>query len=145
MSNRSWRGFTLVELATVLALLAVGASAIAPTARRLAHRASVVQAREEVVRALARGRAGAVVSGGSVVTVHARPPRVRIVTADWGMREVTLGGQDLRVMLTGGRDSLTFRYDRLGVGRFASGSITLGRGDARAGLVVSSYGRVRRR
>ncbi|MDX1494330.1 MAG: prepilin-type N-terminal cleavage/methylation domain-containing protein [Longimicrobiales bacterium] len=139
------RGFTLVELVVILALLAVGASAVAPTARRLADRSAVVAAREEIVRALARGRAEAVASGGSVVTVHAQPPRIRVLTSGWTMREVPLQYPGLRVRLTGGRDSITFRYDRLGVGRFASGSVRLDRGEARAGLVVSSYGRIRRR
>lgn len=145
MSDRGNRGFTLVELVTVLALLAVGASAVAPTARRLAHLSAVVTAREEIVRELARGRAAAVAAGGSVVTLHARPARVRVVIAGGTMREVPLVASGVAVRLTGGRDSLVFRYDRLGVGRFASASITLRRGDARAGLVVSSYGRVRRR
>ena len=139
-------GHTLVELVTVVLLLAVGASLFAPAARRLGDRASVVAAREEVVAAFARGRAAAMTRGGSSVTVLKSPPSVRIDAGGGVVRTVLLGGGDPRVEvgLTGGQDSLTFRFDRLGIGRFANGSVMLLRGEATGGVVVSSYGRVRR-
>lgn len=140
------RGYTLIELAAVLTLLAVGASAFAPTARRLGDRAAVVSAREEVVRALARARASAVMAGGSSVTLVARPPAVRIEAGGTIVRDVPIGQlHGVTVELTAGRDSTTLSFDRLGIGRFANGTITVRRGGAAAGLVVSSYGRVRRR
>lgn len=138
-------GHTLVELASVLVLLAVGASAFAPAARRMTDRAAVVAAREEVVRALTRARAQAVARGGSRVTLIARPPMVRISDGSGPDRVVPLGDEDLTVRLTGARDTTTFVFDRLGIGRFANGTVVLRRGDAEAGLIVSSYGRVRRR
>lgn len=140
-------GQTLVELATVLVLVAVGASTLAPTARRLGERAAVVGAREEVVRAVARGRSAAVSRGGATVTVVADPPTVRVVAGGVVLRSVPLdgGSRRVRVRLTGGRDSLDLRFDRLGIGRFANGTVTLQRGEFTAGLVISSYGRVRRR
>lgn len=137
-------GYTLVELASVLVLLAVTASAFAPGARRLVDRAAVVSGREEVVRALTRARAAAVSSGGSSVTVIARPPVVRISEGSVPVRVVPLGDDRLTVRLTGSRDSTTFVFDALGIGRFANGTVVLQRGDAEAGLTVSSYGRVRR-
>ena len=143
----SFSGHTLVELVTVLLLLAVGASLLAPAARRLGDRASVVAAREEVVRAIARARAEAVARGGASATVLTTPPSVRIDADGDVVRTVLLGGgaPGVEVRLTGRRDSLSFRFDRLGIGRFASGSVTLRRGQASKGVVLSSYGRVRRR
>ena len=140
-------GYTLVELVTVVLLLAVGASLLAPGARRLGDRASVLAAREEVVGALARGRAAAVAAGGASVTILTTPPSVRVAAGGEVVRTVLLGGGDrsLEVRLTGRRDSLSFRFDRLGIGRFANGSVTLRRGRVSGGVIVSSYGRVRRR
>lgn len=143
-TTKRFYGHTLVELASVLFLLAVGASAVAPTARRLADRASVVAAREEVVRAVTRARATAVGSEGSRATVVASPPSVRVFAGADAVRDLPLGDGRLVVVLTGSRDSLTFRFDRFGIGRFANGTVTLRRGDVEAGVVVSSYGRVRR-
>lgn len=147
MPQPSRSGQTLVELATVLVLVAVGASTLAPTARRLGERAAVLSAREEVVRAVARGRAAAVSRGGATVTVVADPPEVRIDVGGAVVRTVPLdgGSRQVRVRLTGGRDSLSLRFDRLGIGRFANGTVTLQRGETTARLVISSYGRVRRR
>lgn len=147
MSQPSRSGHTLVELATVLVLVAVGASTLAPGARRLGERAAVLSAREEVVRAVARGRAAAVARGGATVTVVADPPGVRVYAGGVVVRSMPLdaGSRRIRVLLTGRRDSLSLRFDRLGIGRFANGTVMLRSGEATAGLVISSYGRVRRR
>jgi len=145
MSEHASPGYTLVELASVLVLLAVGASVVAPGARKLADRTAVTGAREEVVRAIARGRAAAIGSVGSSVTVGRSPPRVRVSAAGRSVEERPIGDDGLIVELSGGRDSLTLRFDGLGIGRFANGTVRLRRGDAEAVLSVSSYGRVRRR
>lgn len=138
-------GFTLAELVTVLLLLGVGASALVPTARRLSDEAWVAAAREIVVRGLSRGRAVAVAGGGSVVTVTRRPPGVRVESGGAVVYAASLGDGRTTVELGGSRDSLVLRYDGLGVGRFTSATVLVRRGDADAGLVLSSYGRVRRR
>lgn len=145
MFDRPSPGYTLVELVSVLVLLAVGASAFAPTARRFAERATVLSAREEVVRSLGRARAAAVSYGGASVTIRARPPSVRISAGGRVMRDVAIGDGHLEMELSGGGDSTTLRFGPLGIGRFSNGSVTLRRGGVEAGLVVSSYGRVRRR
>lgn len=140
------RGYTLVELLAVLTLLAVGASAVAPTARRLGDRAAVVSVREEIVRALATARSSAVAAGGSSVTLVARPPSVRVEAGAAVVRRLPIGHDSgVSLELTAGRDSTTLRFDRLGIGRLANGTVRIRRGEAVAELVVSSYGRVRRR
>lgn len=138
-------GYTLVELVAVLTILAVGVSSAAPTARRLADDARVSAARETVARGFIRGRAAAVGAGGSVVTVVARPARIRVEAGGATVYDMPLGDERTTVELTRGRDSLSLRFDALGIGRFTSATVVLRRGDADAGLVLSSYGRIRRR
>jgi hypothetical protein len=47
--------------------------------------------------------------------------------------------------LGGGRTDVELAYDALGLGRVASQTVVFRRGDATAELVVSGYGRLRRR
>ncbi|MDA1103773.1 MAG: prepilin-type N-terminal cleavage/methylation domain-containing protein [Gemmatimonadetes bacterium] len=139
-------GHTLLELLTVLTLFGVGASAAAPTARRLADRAAVHSAREEVVALLGEARSVAMANGSGVVTFAADPPRARIESGTALIRSVDLfGDRDVQLVLGGARDSTVIRFDALGLGRFASETIVLTRGDVSATVVVSSYGRIRRR
>ncbi|NNF14300.1 MAG: prepilin-type N-terminal cleavage/methylation domain-containing protein [Gemmatimonadetes bacterium] len=138
-------GYTLLELVAVLTLLAVGAAAAVPSVRRFADEASVMAARERVTRTLLRGRTAAVQVGGSVVTIVASPATARVSAAGTVLHEVPLGDRRTTVHLPSGRDSLTLRFDALGLGRFTSATIALRRGEADAALVLSSYGRVRRR
>jgi prepilin-type N-terminal cleavage/methylation domain-containing protein len=140
------RGYTLIELLAVLTLMAVGASTLAPTARRLSDTASVAVAREEVVAGLSEARSRAMVAAGSSVTIISDPPELRIHESGTLRRSVDLGADGpLEVVLSGGHDSTQIRFDALGLGRFASETIVLRRGSATATLVISSYGRVRRR
>jgi hypothetical protein len=138
------RGTTLLELITVLTLLGVSGAALAPTARRLADGAVAVGAREQVVALLLDGRAAAVASGGATVVLRASPPAGRI---DPGSRVGPWEALDPEItMRLGSRgDSVRVRFDGLGIGRFASLTLSLHRGSATTGLVVSSYGRIRRR
>lgn len=138
-------GYSLVELIAVLALLAVGVATAVPSVRRFADEAAVAAAREEVARGLLRARTSAVQSGGSVVTIVADPPTLRVVAAGVVVHQALLADGRTSVELTGSRDSLDLRFDALGIGRFTSSTISLRRGQADAGLVLSSYGRVRRR
>ena len=143
---RCMRGYTLIELLAVLALMAVGASALAPTARRLGDRAAVVSAREGVVAALGQARVRAMSMGGSSVVIISDPPGIRTFESDPHGRLVELDETGwLGLELGVGHDSTEIRFDALGLGRFASETMVFKRGDATATLVVSSYGRVRRR
>jgi len=123
-----------------------GASAVAPTARRMRDRAAVVSAREEIVGALLHARVSAVARGASELTVSARPRRVTVVSDGDTVRDVLIGdGLGVDVVLSGGRDTTVLRFDPLGLGRFTNTTIRLRRGDAESAVIVSGYGRVRRR
>ena len=137
-------GTTLLELITVLTLIGVGGATLAPTARRLAEGAAVAAAREQVVALLLEGRGAAVASGGATVVLRASPPAGRIDAGSRIGRWEALS-PDITMHLGSSRDSAQVRFDGLGIGRFANLSLYVRRGNATTGLVISSYGRIRRR
>ncbi|MEQ8330238.1 MAG: prepilin-type N-terminal cleavage/methylation domain-containing protein [Longimicrobiales bacterium] len=139
-------GHTLVELIVVLALLAVGAAAVLPGARTWADRAAVLGARESVAALVARARVEAVGRGGAAVHVAA-DSSIAWTLADGGVLDrVDLADRfGIHVVLAGRRTATVLTYDALGVGRVASETLRFRRGGAEAALIVSGYGRVRRR
>jgi len=140
------RGHTLVELLLVLTLMGVGVASLAPSVRRYRDRASVVAARETLVALLAEARLAAVETGRAAVWISADPWTARTVAADSTLRAVDFQADyGVEVTLGGGRTDVELTFDALGLGRLAGQTVGFGRGDARAELVVSGYGRVRRR
>ena len=135
-----------MEAVAVLGLLGLGVSLSAPTARRVADRALVVGAREEVVGGLIEARALAGATGGATATLLGSPPTLRI-EAKMGNSSPRVRMFDHRVALVLDKslDSISIVFDGLGLGRFASHTIALERRGARAAVVVSSYGRITRR
>jgi hypothetical protein len=140
------RGHTIAELCAVLLLLTLGVSFLEPVARKMRDRFAVVAAREAVASLVAEARIGGVQRGGAVVTLEAEPSRASLDVAGLTPRSVALE-RDLgvRVSLGRSRSRTELRYDALGLGRVASETITFLRGGAEAALVISAYGRVRRR
>lgn len=140
------RGHTLVELLFVLLLAGVAVSSMAPAARRQRDRAAVVGAREAVVGLLAEARLAALESGGASVRITATPPRAEALARGASLRSAALGEDfGVTVGLSGADTQAELSYDGLGLGRMASQTITFRRGREIAELVVSAYGRVRRR
>ena len=140
------RGHTLVELTFVLLLLGVAVSSIAPTARKARDRAAVVAAREMLVGLVAEARRAAIETGAASVRLLESGGVAEVVTADAVLRRVAIGSElGVSLELEGGRSDVELRYDALGLGRMASQTVVLRRAEAVAELVVSSYGRVRRR
>lgn len=139
------RGYTLVELAAVLLLLALAGAAVAPAGRRLRDRAAVVAARESVAGLVAEARASALAWGGSSVHLEADPWRAWYVAGDSVRRALALERElGVTVLLSRGRPSTEVRFDALGLGRVASETLRFARGEAVSGLVLSGYARVRR-
>jgi prepilin-type N-terminal cleavage/methylation domain-containing protein len=139
-------GFTLLELIAALLIAAMTLSMILPAARRAVDRSAVVGARESIVGLVSRARAEARVGGGATLCLRARPAAAWIEVGA-GRHEIvdlaTEFGIDLR--LSRNRDQVRLPFDALGIGRIASQTVTLTRGEATAGVVVSGYGRVIRR
>jgi len=138
------RGYTLLEAVTVLILLGVGASSVAPAMRRVADRAAVVTAREELIAAVLETRAAGIAAGTSEITLIADPPSWTIRADGAVLRSATFADA-ITLRIGAGRDSTTIRFDAFGLGRFANETIELIHSGATTSVVVSSYGRVRRR
>ena len=140
------RGHTLIELVFVLLLVGVATATAAPAARRQRDRSLVVGAREAVVGLLAEARFAAVESGSASVTLSVSPARAEASAAGMPLRQVALGADfGVTVALSGGATEAELTYDGLGLGRMASQTVTFRRGGETTELVVSAYGRVRRR
>lgn len=140
------RGHTLVELLFVLFLTGVTAASVAPAARRQRDRALVVGAREAVVGLLAEARLAAVESGSASVRITVGTAKAEAIARGIPLRTAALGAEfGVTVALSGAATDVELAYDGLGLGRMASQTITFRRGRETAELVVSGYGRVRRR
>jgi type II secretory pathway pseudopilin PulG len=140
------RGHTLVELTFVLLLVGVAAASVAPTARQARDRAAVAGAREAVVALLAEARQAAIETGGAAVWLFEDGGLAELSVAAERLRRVSLSSDfGVTLELSGARSDVELRYDAVGLGRMASQTVVFRRGDAAAELVVSSYGRVRRR
>jgi type II secretory pathway pseudopilin PulG len=139
------RGHTLVELTAVLLLMALASSALLPLVRRTQDRSSVIAAREAVAGLVAEARVASVMYGGASVHFASEPWRAWYEAGGEIRRRVPLG-EDLGVtlVLTRSRSASEIRFDALGLGQMASESLRFVRRGADAGLVLSSYGRVRR-
>jgi Tfp pilus assembly major pilin PilA len=138
------RGTTLLELATVLLLLGLSGAVALPIGKRLADRMAVVSAREALAGLVAEARTVALAQGGASVHLDRDPFRAWYQAAGVPRRTVALEG-DLGVTMLVGRElPHEVRFDGLGLGQVASTTVRFRRGDAEAGLTLSSYGRARR-
>ncbi len=140
------RGHTLLELLLVLTLLSVAVASLARSAGQHRDRASVVAAREAVVGLLAEARRDAVEEGLASVRLSVDPAVAVRTVADSTVEAVALGGEfGVEMKLSGGQGAAELPFNALGLGRVASQTVAFRRGRATAELVVSSFGRVRRR
>jgi prepilin-type N-terminal cleavage/methylation domain-containing protein len=140
------RGHTLIELLFVLLLFGITAAAVTPAAREYRDRAAVIAAREAVIGLLAQARLSAIERGGARVQIVPAGGRAESIVGDSVMRSIRLRGDfGVDVRSGGAADTVDIRYDALGLGRVASQTVDLARGDEVAELVVSSFGRVTRR
>jgi len=140
------RGHTLVELLLVLTLMGATGASLAPTALRYRDRASVVAAREALVGLLAEARLAAVESGGARVHIVADPWVASVESAGSTLRTVHFAGEyGVDLGLSGGGSSMELRFNALGLGIMAAQTVAFRRGSTEAEVVVSAYGRVRRR
>jgi prepilin-type N-terminal cleavage/methylation domain-containing protein len=139
------RGYTLVEVSIVLALMALSAPFLLAAGHRMRDRAAVVSARERVAGLFAEARMAAMSWGGATVHVRADDGVAWFEAGGAVRRRLSLGEEPgVTVALPRGRAASDLAYDALGIGRVASETLTFRRGDAETVLVVSGYGRVRR-
>lgn len=139
------RGYSLIELLTVLVLLAVLLGMAVPPAARWRDGVAARAARDELAAGLAWTRLSAVSHGGSALVIDAVNGRFWTTTPDgWNGPAVDLAALYAVRLQAGAQETVRLEYDALGIGRHASRTITIRRGSAVAGIVVSGYGRFRR-
>lgn len=144
-SGRS-QGFTLMELAVVLALVGLAISHLLSTARYQSDRMAVWGAREELVGLLHRARTEAISRGGTEVVLHSSPPFAELLSGEDTLARTSLGETyGVGLGLSRGRAEARLRFGPLGLGLVASQTLRITKGEAEAFLVVSSLGRVTRR
>lgn len=126
-------------------MLGATTASLAPTALRYRDRSSVVAAREAMVGLLAEARVAAIERGTAGVQVDASESRASAFARDSTLRTVHFGADfGTELELTSGTN-VELRFNALGLGVMSGQTVRLRRGEAVAELVVSGYGRVRRR
>lgn len=139
------RGYTLLELSAVLALMAAAASILLAAGEGTRDRWAVEAAREEVAGLIAEARTAAVAWGGATVHLSGTEAEAWYEAGGTEWRHIELAEEvALELALPRGRAESDLRFDALGLGQVASQTLRFRRGSAEATLVVSAYGRVRR-
>lgn len=142
---RPRHGYTLIELLLVLTVLAVLLGLALPPLGRWRDRAAVRAARDELAGAVAWTRMAAAARGGAALAVDPVAGQVWTRARDGtDSAPVNLSARYAVRVETGTNGVVLLQYDALGIGRMASRTFTLRRGDAVAGVTVSAYGRHRR-
>lgn len=138
-------GHTLLELITVLMILAILAGTAAPAAGRWRDAAAVTAARDEVATRLAWTRMAAASQGGARLVLDVATGVYRVELADGRVaHQADLHARHRVTIRAGAADSLDLRFDALGVGRMTGRTIQFQRGHVEAGLTISPFGRFRR-
>lgn len=139
------RGHTLAELLILLVLLGIALALAAPATGRARDHFAARAARDATASALARTRMVAIGTGSARLVVRLGEGTVAVRARGTDIPPLRLADEyGVRVRSTGTGDSVAVEYDALGLGRVASRTLIFERGDARAGLSVAAFGRVRR-
>ena len=142
------RGFSLIELAIVLLIVAVLTAVGLPQLRPFLDRIATEQAAQEITAALAVGRSGAVMQATRArVTIDAdtlRIDRLKVGTAsEWEPWWRRPGPADFRVQLEVSNPEVVFGPTGLGWGA-SNTKVVLRRGSQVETITVSRLGRVKR-
>jgi type II secretory pathway pseudopilin PulG len=135
------RGWTLVDLVVVLALVGVVLAVALPPVARWQHRWRVRQARDDVIWLLAAARWRAQ-AAGRAVTVQVTPAVGRVEAQHDAWRVSRNLGAAYGVQLWANRVSLVFRPDGVAAGA-ANLTLVVSRGAVAESVRVSRLGRVR--
>lgn len=142
LTNR--KGTSLFELLITLSVVATLLSLITPRLSSGMNGLAVRAARESAFGLFSRARVVAVQEGGASIQVDALEDQITLRSASGEIvTEERFRDGDVDLVIEGA-DSVTLRYDAHGLGRMMSRTIAFHAQQARAGLTVSSFGRVRR-
>ena len=139
------RGISLLSLVVALSVLGLVLAGTLPRVALLLDRFACHAARETLMAKAERARSEAGRHGAAQLIVDPDSSRVWIEVSGVPRDMVDLRDRyGVRVIRPRGVPPVRLRFDRLGIGRFASRTFQLGRGGAWATLTVSSYGRLGR-
>ena len=142
-------GYTLAEAAVMLVVAALTMAAIVPPAASVTDRMAVEGAREALAGLIAEARVRSVGVGGVTVAVEANPRTASLLADGSVISTVDFGSLGVEVSLgtSGGEPetSRNFKFNALGLGKPPAQTVTFTRREVEKALVVSAYGRVRRR
>lgn len=139
-------GYSLIEVAVALAIIAALAPPVATAASRLRATFDLKRAQEDAARLFTAARWAAIRDGSATVELVADPPRGRVVsiTGDT-VATADLGPGGVKLRLSRGRATSRVRYGPVGLGWVASQSLRFTKAGQEKALVISSLGRVSRR
>jgi Tfp pilus assembly protein FimT len=141
-SNRM--GASLFELLITLSVIGILLTIALPNMRTTMQVLAARAARETAFGMFARARIVAQQHGGAEILLDATANRIAIRSPSGAIvSEALFADRNVHLSLDGA-DTVKLRYDGYGLGRMMSRTITFTARDARAGLTVSSFGRVRR-
>ena len=143
---RARAGYSLIEIAVALAIIAALAPPVAVSASRLRAEFALRRSRESAARLFTAARWAAVRDGTATVELVADPPRGHVVSAGGDtllFADLGRGGVTLR--LSRDRATSRVRYGPVGLGWVASQTLRFAKSGQEAALVISSHGRVSRR
>lgn len=139
-------GYSIIEVAIMLAILAVLAPPLLASAGRLRTSFYLSRAQEETARLLAEARWTAIGEGGATLELTSNPPRGIVFSiAGDTVAVASLGDGGVVLELSRGRPAARVRYGPLGLGLVSSQTIRFTLAGEERALVVSSLGRVARR
>ncbi len=139
-------GYSIIEIAALLAILAVLAPPVLASAVRLRTSFYLSRSQEEAARLLAEARWTAIADGGAALELTASPPGGVVVSASGDTVAVAgLGDGGVAMQLSRGRPTARVRYGPMGLGLVSSQTIRFTLAGEERSLVVSSLGRVVRR
>lgn len=139
-------GYSIIEIATLLAILAALAPPLLASAVRLRTSFCLSRSQEEAARLLAEARWVAIGEGGATLELTASPPTGVVVSAAGDTVAVAdLGEGGVALHLSRGRPMARIRYGPLGLGLVSSQTIRFALAGEERSLVISSLGRVARR
>lgn len=145
--NRTSRsGYSIMEIAVLLVVLAALAPPLLGSARKLRTSFYLQRSREEAARLFAEARWTAVAHGGATVELATDPARGVVISASGDtVMAASLDEGGVSLGLSRGRATARVRFGPMGLGMVSSQTLRFGLAGEERRLVLSSLGRVSRR
>lgn len=139
-------GYSIIEIAALLAILAALAPPLLGSATRLRTSFYLSRSQEEAARLFAEARWVAIGEGGATLEFGVDPPRGMVISETGDTVAVAgIGEGGVVLQLSRARPTARIRYGPLGLGLVSSQTMRFSLGGEERSLVISSLGRVSRR